>query len=229
MSTRKKAKKTSKAKPAPKAKPKAKAKPAPKARASKAKASKATPPKATKASGKRSRKPASGSTAVAQIEDTARTVYTKINRSQKPELAFPLRSLSNVRYDMRKGYFEIGRTRKNRTLTVNTVKTFAQTLRLMGLSKEMIGAETFATKREAYYVSKNWEEARFNDQAESDTVMDDIESLFSLHGIIFTQRVPFKLVVHQNSSQIRVVGKADAVHIPHLTFKEIRSRPQRGQ
>ena len=36
------------------------------------------------------------------------------------------------------GYFEIGRAKKVRTLTVNTVKSFAQTLRMMALSKELV-------------------------------------------------------------------------------------------
>jgi DNA topoisomerase-6 subunit A len=72
---------------------------------------------------------------------------------------------------------------KTRTLTVNTVRNFAQTLRMMGLSQELIEANDFATKRDAYYQSKNWEEAKFDDQTESDTVMDDIEAMFSTDGI----------------------------------------------
>ncbi len=117
------------------------------------------------------------------IVDTAEKVHGHIIKGLKPDLRSPVRSLSNVRYDSRKGYFEIGRNTKVRTLTVNTVRTFAQTLRLMSLSKEMIEENTFATKREAYYVSKNWEEAHFNEQTESDTVMDDIEAMFSMHNI----------------------------------------------
>jgi DNA topoisomerase-6 subunit A len=117
------------------------------------------------------------------IVDTADHVHAKIMKGQKPELKSPVRALSNVRYDARKGYFQIGRGMKVRALTVNTVRTFAQTLRLMGLSKEMVDTGTFATKREAYYVSKNWEEARFNEQTESDSVMDDIEAMFSVHGV----------------------------------------------
>jgi DNA topoisomerase-6 subunit A len=77
----------------------------------------------------------------------------------------------------------MGRGRVERTLTVNTVKTFAQTLKLMALSKEMVEQDDFATKREAYYVSKNWGDAKFTEQPESDTVMDDIEALFSLEGV----------------------------------------------
>jgi DNA topoisomerase-6 subunit A len=71
--------------------------------------------------------------------------------------------------------------KKERTLTVNTVKTFAQTLRMMALSKELIETDDIATKREAYYVSKNWDAARFREQAESDAVMDDVEAFFELN------------------------------------------------
>ncbi|NIP19353.1 MAG: DNA topoisomerase VI [Xanthomonadales bacterium] len=117
------------------------------------------------------------------IDSTASTLYQRILRKGKPELKSPVRSLSNVHFDPKVGYLEIGKSRKVRTLTVNTVKSFAQTLKMMHLSKEMIGEDTFATKREAYYVSKNWDEARFDEQPESDTVMDDIEAMFSLDGV----------------------------------------------
>ena len=117
------------------------------------------------------------------IRKTASTVHGEIRDEKKPDLAFPVRSLRNVSYSQKTGYFEMGRQKKVRTLTVNTVKSFAQTLRMMGLSKELVEGNDFATKRDAYYQSKNWEEARFDEQSESDTVMDDIEALFSVQGI----------------------------------------------
>jgi len=126
---------------------------------------------------------ASDEQTVKAIVDTASGVHRAIRAHGKPDLAFPLRSLSNVSYSQKKGYFEIGRQKKTRTLTVNTVKTFAQTLRMMGLSKELVETNDFATKRDAYYQSKNWEEAHFDEQAESDAVMDDIEALFSVHNV----------------------------------------------
>jgi DNA topoisomerase-6 subunit A len=119
---------------------------------------------------------------VSLIRNAAEDVHKDILKKAKPDLAFPVRSLKNVSYSTRKGYFEIGKQKKVRTLTVNTVKSFAQTLRMMGLSKELVETNDFATKRDAYYQSKNWEEARFDEQSESDTVMDDIEALFSLRG-----------------------------------------------
>ena len=72
---------------------------------------------------------------------------------------------------------------KTRSLSVNTVKTFAQTLKMMSLSKDLVMSNDFATKRDAYYQSKNWGQAKFKDQPESDTVMDDIEAMFSIDGL----------------------------------------------
>ena len=117
------------------------------------------------------------------VESTAERVRSSINRRVLPELKFPIRSLSNVKYRKEIGYFELGRGRKARALSVNTVKTFAQTLRLMSISKDMVENNDFATKREAYYVSKNWGDCKFNEQTESDAVMDDIEALASLDGL----------------------------------------------
>lgn len=117
------------------------------------------------------------------IQTTAERVQGSILKRTLPELRFPVRSLQNVKYDAKIGYFELGRGRKARALSVNTVKNFAQTLRLMAISKEMVENNDFATKREAYYVSKNWGDCKFNEQAESDAVMDDIEALASLDGL----------------------------------------------
>jgi len=120
---------------------------------------------------------------IKSIDEAARETYQKIMKRQKPEMSFPVRALSNVRYDRKKGFFELGRSRKVRTLTVNTVKTFAQSLKMMALSKFMVETDDFATKRDAYYQSKNWGDARFKAQPESDEVMDDLEAMLSLNGL----------------------------------------------
>jgi DNA topoisomerase-6 subunit A len=136
---------------------------------------------------------------VQQIRQAATDVHKEIQKKAKPDLAFPIRSLKNVSYSKKKGYFEIGRSKKVRTLTVNTVKSFAQTLRMMGLSKELVETNDFATKRDAYYQSKNWEEAKFDEQNESDAVMDDIEALFSVRG---TSREQLRFVPDEHGGAV---------------------------
>jgi DNA topoisomerase-6 subunit A len=117
------------------------------------------------------------------IDSVARNVRESAAHDELPRLELPVRSLTNVSYDPDKGWLEIGAARKARALTVRTVKPFAQTLRLMAVSRGMVEDNDFATKREAYYVSKSWGECRFNEQPESDAIMDDIEALASLNGL----------------------------------------------
>jgi DNA topoisomerase-6 subunit A len=118
---------------------------------------------------------------VKQIVEEATTVRGKINRKDKPEMKLPIRSLSNVRYRPKVGHFQLMGKNKVRTLTVNTVKTFAQTLKMLAMSKGLVETERHSTKREAYYQAYNWGEAAFADQNESDTVMDDVEAMLSVN------------------------------------------------
>jgi len=117
------------------------------------------------------------------IEELADVVYRRINAGDKPSLSFPVRSLGNVSYDSDVGYLQIGDATSQRTLTVNTAKSFAQTLLLMEFARSQIRKNNRSTKREAYYISKNWEEAKFDEQPESDTVLDDIEAMFAARGV----------------------------------------------
>jgi DNA topoisomerase-6 subunit A len=174
------------------------------------------------------------------ISEVAQGIETKIERHGKPEVNFPVRSLSNVRYDPKKGFFEIGKGKSTRTLTVNTAKTFAQTLKMMALSKELVETNDFATKRDAYYQSKNWGEAHFDEQGESDMVMDDIEAMFSVEGVSREQlryipdehggAVAGELIVNDTDLETGKVERIDctkfgsgAYSIPslveHLTFE----------
>ncbi|MBI2546450.1 DNA topoisomerase IV subunit A [Candidatus Woesearchaeota archaeon] len=117
----------------------------------------------------------------AEIKGIAQDVYQTVLKNRQPELRIPLRALNNVKYDPKEGYFEIMGKMAARTLTASTVKTFAQSLRMMALSKQLVETDDIATKREAYYVSKNWDEARFMEQVESDTIMDDIEAMLMVN------------------------------------------------
>ncbi len=117
------------------------------------------------------------------IARSALQIHQDIQKKKAPNIKMPLRSLSNVKYDKKMGFFELGKHVKKRTLSVNTVKAFAQTLKMMSLSTELVKNDDFATKRDAYYQSKNWGDARFLEQPESDAIMDDIEAMFAIEGV----------------------------------------------
>jgi DNA topoisomerase-6 subunit A len=69
-----------------------------------------------------------------------------------------------------------------RTLTYNTVKTFAQSMRLMATTKrDLLDQNDIAGKREIYYNSKSWGECRFDQQPESDSLLDDMEAMLGVN------------------------------------------------
>src|SRR3989338_4055305 len=119
---------------------------------------------------------------VKKIESIAKDdIYEKIKKKKLPQLQMPLRALTNVKYDPKDGFFELVGKIKERTLTASTIKTFAQTLRMMAHAKNVVENDDITTKMEMYYISKNWGDAMFKEQPESDTVMDDMEAMMMVN------------------------------------------------
>jgi DNA topoisomerase-6 subunit A len=104
-----------------------------------------------------------------KIVEVGREVFSDIIKKQKkPSLRFPIRSLANVKYDPKTGYFEIRGKTATRTLSYNTVKTFAQSMRLLATTKKDL-------------LDKSWGECRFDEQPESDTLLDDMEAMLGVN------------------------------------------------
>lgn len=118
-----------------------------------------------------------------KILSVGKDVYNDIiKKMKKPSMRFPIRSLTNVKYDPKTGYFEIRGKTATRTLSYNTVKTFAQSMRLLATTKkDLLDKNDIAGKREIYYNSKSWGECRFDEQPESDTLLDDMEAMLGVN------------------------------------------------
>jgi DNA topoisomerase VI subunit A len=138
-------------------------------------------PKPSLAKLKAKAKPADKQEVIKRIVDAAGKMLGDINRGTRPVLRFPIRSLSNVSFDPKVGHFELLGKKSERTLAYSTVKTFAQSIRMMSSARQNILDNEICSKREMYYNSKGWAECRFNEQPESDTVMDDIEAFFGVN------------------------------------------------
>ncbi|MFW6014606.1 MAG: DNA topoisomerase VI [Candidatus Nanoarchaeia archaeon] len=151
---------------------------------------------------------------IERIKKISSDVFEHIKAMKNPTLKTPVRSLQNVKYDKNDGFFELKGKEKVRTLTASTVKTFAQTLLMMSLSKELIESDDMATKREAYYVSKNWDDARFKEQPESDSVMDDIEAMMGYN------REQMKFIPEEKGGEI--AGQLVVIDKDPDTGKDIR-------
>ncbi|ENN96343.1 DNA topoisomerase VI subunit A [Methanocaldococcus villosus KIN24-T80] len=111
-----------------------------------------------------------------KIMELAKKMYEDLKKGIRPKIKMPIRSLSNALFDRDKGSFTLAGKEKTRTLTVSQAKIFAQTAKMLELAKQLLDTDDFATLREAYYVSKNWGEARFDDQQVSNNVIEDLEA-----------------------------------------------------
>ncbi len=149
-----------------------------------------------------------------KIEKSASDIYFRIKKKKAPEIKMPLRSLSNVKYDPKEGYFELLGKMKERTMSASTIKTFAQTLRMMAHSKSILEDDDITTKREMYYISKNWAEAAFKEQPESDTVMDDFEAMMMVN------REQLNFIPEEKGGE--VAGKLIVIDRDQDTGKELR-------
>jgi len=136
---------------------------------------------AKKAAPKGKAAPRDNSKPIARMVQVAREIHDDIRHEKKPHMSFPIRALSNVRYDVHSGAFKMRGRTSRRDFAYATVKTFAQSIRMLALSKAVIEDDDIINKREAYYRSKSWGEAAFHEQPESDTVMDDLEAMLGFN------------------------------------------------
>jgi DNA topoisomerase-6 subunit A len=126
--------------------------------------------------------PSTRAEASARIREIGEQIAQDIQKRKKPAMSFPIRSLANVRYDPKAGFFEMLGKTAVRTLSTNTVKTFAQSVRLLATTKtDLLDKNDIAGKREVYYNSKSWGECRFDEQPESDSLLDDMEAMLGVN------------------------------------------------
>ncbi len=192
----------------------------------KKKVSKKKPKESAVKSKKKSGRPElSRSPAMKSLVAYARGIHGDIKGGRRPSLRVPIRSLSNVTFSLRKGFFTIGKKVSKRTLSYQTIKPFAQMVRMMGFAKYLIETDDFASKREVYYTSKGsakrgsetgragWGPAAFKEQPESDAIMDDMEAMIAVNR----EQLGF-IPAEQNGS---VAGELIVIDIDPATGRRI--------
>jgi len=183
------------------------------------------PVAATKAIKRSSQLDLSRSPAMKGLIAQAQDIHKDISSGRRPSLRVPIRSLSNVSFSKDKGFFAIGKRVSKRTLSYQTIKPFAQTVRMMAFAKHLIDTSDFASKREVYYTSKGsakrgseagtagWGPASFKEQPESDAIMDDMEAMVGVNR----EQLGF-IPAEQNGS---VAGELIVIDIDPATGKKI--------
>src|SRR5262244_15550 len=110
----------------------------------------------------------------------ADVVITAAQRSKDPAFAIPIRALSNVSFNERKGIIEMGKRMQARAFfNVGMAKKFMQTVLVADALSELQRANLTTSLREIYYRTKHTikdsHENTFDTQDESDPVIEDLE------------------------------------------------------
>jgi DNA topoisomerase-6 subunit A len=116
----------------------------------------------------------------AKLVGMADVVIAAAQRSKDPAFAIPIRALSNVSFNARKGMIEMGHKKQERTFfNVGMAKKFMQTMLVADALAELQRADLTTSLREIYYRTKhtikNSQENTFDTQDESDPIIEDLE------------------------------------------------------
>ena len=121
-----------------------------------------------------------------KIEDLASMVAKSSLAQKEPNFEIPTRSVSNMKYNKKKRIIEMGSNTQTRSLfNLGQSRKFMQSLLLAKGCHELIDAEKTLSLRGMYYMALHTipgtKERTFNDQGESDGILEDLE--VSLDGL----------------------------------------------
>ena len=109
-------------------------------------------------------------------------VVKQLSKRRSPNLVLPTRGLTNVFFDEKAQLLRLGRKTSTRNfLNVAHTRKFMQTLLIGALCKRLATSSKHASLRECYYQLKHTiegtKENTFEDQSESDPIIEDIERM----------------------------------------------------
>ena len=115
-----------------------------------------------------------------KLEALAKSVAEMAFRKKDPAMLIPARMLSNVAFNEKTRHVEMGDAKQSRSFfNYGQAKRFMQTLLVASKCKELIDRGKTASIRQIYYLSKHTikgtKEKTFDDQAESDPIIEDVE------------------------------------------------------
>ena len=123
---------------------------------------------------------ARGKFTLSRIGDLATSVVDASLAQQDPFMEVPTRAVSNMHFNRDKRILEMGSNTQRRELfNLNQARKFMQTLLLAKGCKDLVEARKTLSLRGMYYKSlhtiEGTKEKTFDDQSESDTILEDIE------------------------------------------------------
>jgi DNA topoisomerase-6 subunit A len=114
----------------------------------------------------------------AQLIDLAADLYDQFEGGEIPRMRLPTRTKSNIKYDEDADVWVYGdRTTTRSANSVRGARKLLKAVYTIEFLADQLDQDRSSTLRELYYLSESWEEteARFNDQDESNQLVEDLE------------------------------------------------------
>ena len=116
----------------------------------------------------------------AKIEGLAQSVVQQAHRRQDPHVDIPLRALSNVSFNEKTRFIEMGDKKQRRNFfNYGQAKRFMQTMLVASKCKALVDQDKTASIRQIYYLAKHTikgtAEKTFDEQGDCDPIIEDLE------------------------------------------------------
>ncbi|KDE58564.1 DNA topoisomerase VI subunit A [Halostagnicola sp. A56] len=113
-----------------------------------------------------------------QLIDLAAEFYDQFEGGEIPSMTLPTRTKSNIEYDEEKGVWVYGdRTSTRSANSVRGAQKLLKAVYTIEFLADQLEEDRSSTLRELYYLSESWnnDNAQFNDQDESNQLIEDLE------------------------------------------------------
>jgi len=122
---------------------------------------------------------------IKELEKLGKDTLTMINKKEQPYIELPVRSLSNIFFDEKSKTIKMGdKTSKRQFLNTAHTRKYTQTIAIASEIKKIIKEDATISIRDLYYALKHTlkgsKENLFEEQSESDPLIEDIEASLGL-------------------------------------------------
>jgi DNA topoisomerase VI subunit A len=116
----------------------------------------------------------------AQLKGLGTTVYNDLDEGRFPSFTLASRSVRNIVYDRKLQQFVLGKASVKRSSgNIKHIRPFTQLLWLAYFAKKLVEEKRTSTLRDVYYSAQAFN-VEFQDQAESDELITDLEVLMQM-------------------------------------------------
>lgn len=116
----------------------------------------------------------------AQLKSLGSAVYADLEEGRFPSVTLPSRSVKNIVYDRKLQQFVLGKASVKRSSgNIKHIRPFTQLLWLAYFAKKLVDEKRTSTLRDVFYSAQAFN-VEFQDQAESDELITDLEVLMQM-------------------------------------------------